>query len=173
MKFSRPRRERLFKKSRPLVRKYEQSDAGFLWSAYKNGSFKFDEGLSQKDFLVELAKQYGSFDLLWIVEDENKNFKSGKGQIGLVGIKTDGWVYSPSAVVFKWATPKNVLRSAVAFFQMMRYQKFVGVCEVRTEKKDFEMMKHMEKYGVLYFRGRVPNGSPSGDVFIFSIEGKK
>jgi hypothetical protein len=31
---------------------------------------------------------------------------------------------------------------------------------VKTIKKDFAFMKHMEKYGVLYVRGRVPKGSP-------------
>jgi hypothetical protein len=44
---------------------------------------------------------------------------------------------------------------------------------VKTIKKDFAFMKHMEKYGVLYVRGRVPKGSPDGDVYVFSIDGKK
>jgi hypothetical protein len=34
-------------------------------------------------------------------------------------------------------------------------------------------MKHMEKYGVLYLRGKIPNGSPTGPVFVFSIDGEK
>jgi hypothetical protein len=144
-----------------------------LWAAYKNGSLPIQEGLGQKDFLIEVARKYGAFDLLWVIEDDNKNFKSGRGQIGLVGIKTDGWSYSPSAVFFKWATPRNVLRSLVGFFQMIRYQKSVGVCRVEVSEKDMKMLHRLQKYGVLFLRGRIPFGSPDGDVFIFSIDGKK
>lgn len=171
--FNRQRREFLFRQSRPKVRKYEQSDAGFLWAAYKGGSLPLVEGLSQKDFLVEIAKKYGAFDLLWIIEDDNTSFKSGRGQIGLVGIKTDGWAFSPSAIFFKWATPKNILRSLVGFFQMIRYQKDVGVCRVEALERDARMLSRLKKYGVLFPRGRIPAGSSGGDLFLFSIQGKK
>lgn len=170
---SRLKRDRLFRKSRPLVRKYEQSDAGFLWAAYKGGSLPLREGLSQSEFLVEIASKYGDFDLLWIIEDDNGNFRSGRGQIGLVGIKADGWTFKPSAVFFKWATPKNILRSLVGFFQMIRYQKDVGVCRVEVLEKDIKMLSRLKKYGVLFFRGRIPFGSRDGDLFVFSIQGKK
>lgn len=173
MSFSRIKREFLFRKSRPQVRKYEQTDANFLWAAYKNDSLPLPAGLSQNEFLLELAKKYGAFDLLWIVEDDSKSFKSGRGQIGLVGIKTDGWSFSPQAVFFKWATPKNVLRSLVGFFQMIRYQKNVGVCRVEVLEKDMKMLQKLQKYGVLFMRGRIPMGRPEGDVFVFSIDGRK
>lgn len=170
---SRLKREFLFRKSRPKVRKYEQSDAGFLWAAYQGGSLPLERGLSQRDFLLEIAKKYGEFDLLWIIEDDSKSFKSGRGQIGLVGIKADGWTFRPSAVFFKWATPKNILRSLVGFFQMIRYQKDVGICRVEILEKDLKMLSRLKKYGVLFYRGRIPSGSSEGDLFVFSIQGKK
>lgn len=92
--------------------------------------------------------------------------------MALVGIRTNGWVYEPQVTFFKWANKRNVLRSSVQFFQRMR-SKNVGACVVNVTKKDFAYMKHMEKYGVLYLRGKIPNGSPSGSVFIFSIDGEK
>lgn len=129
--------------------------------------------MSQQDFLLAVAQRFGSFPLVWVVEDDTKAFKSGRGQVALVAIRTDGWVYEPHVMFFKWATKRNVLRSAVAFFQMIRHQRDVGACVVKTNKKDFAFMKHMEKYGVLYMRGKIPNGTPDGDAFIFSIDGKK
>jgi hypothetical protein len=144
-----------------------------LWAAYLKGSFDLPEGLTQEEFVLEIAKRFRQYPLVWIVEDETKAFKAGRGQVALIAIKTDGWVYEPTVHFFKWATRKNILRAAVGFFQMVRHQKDVGCCLVRTIKKDFHFMKHMEKYGVLFLRGRVPNGSPRGDVFVFSIDGKK
>ncbi len=123
--------------------------------------------------MVEVAKRFGSFNLLWIIEDRNRNFKVGSGQVAVVGIKTDGWRFEPEAHFFKWATPKNVLRASVAFFQMIRHQKDVGICRVEITQKDKQLLDRMKRYGVLYYRGRIPVGSQSGDTFVFSIDGKK
>lgn len=167
------RRSSLFTKSRPLVRKYEEKDAGFLWAAYKTGSFDIPPGLTQEEFLLEVAKRYGKFTLLWIVEDDSRHFKAGRGQIAIVGVNTDGWSFEPQVLFFRWATPRNILRACVAFFQMIRHQKDVGVCVVKVLRKDMRLLKRMEKYGVLYLRGRVPCGHPKGDLWLFSIDGKK
>lgn len=155
------------------MRKHEESDNKFLWAAYQKGSFDLPQGLSQTDFLVAMGKKFGSFDLLWVIEDEHKGFRSGRGQVCLVGVKTDGWTYQPSAVFFNWATPRNVLRALVGFFQMIRYQKGVGVCRVEVLEKDMKLLSRLKDYGVLFLRGRVPCGSPGGDLFVFSINGRK
>jgi len=118
-----------------------------------------------------MVVRFGAFDLLWIIEDDTKRLKAGRGQIGLVGIRTDGWTYEPTAFFFKWATPKNILRSLVGFFQMIRYQKDVGVCVVKTT--DFKLLARLKSYGVLFLRGKIPSGDRTGDLFIFSIQGKK
>lgn len=106
------------------------------------------------------------------MEDEHKGFKSGRGPVAIVGILTNGWMYEPTIVFFKWADKRNKLRCAVALFQRMR-SKSVGVCVVSVTRKDFAYMKHMKKYGVLYLRGKIPNGSPEGHLFMFSIDGEK
>jgi hypothetical protein len=166
------KRAKLFRDSKPEIRLHEPKDNGILWAAYLKGSFNLQEGLTQEQFLIDLAKQFGAFHILWLVEDEHKGFKSGKGPVAIVGITTDGWVFEPKVVFFKWATKRNILRSSVQFFQRMR-SKNVGACVVNVTKKDFAYMKHMEKYGVLYLRGKIPNGSPEGSVFVFSIDGEK
>lgn len=131
------------------------------------------QGLNQEQFIIELAKQFGAFNMLWIIEDESKEFKAGKGQVSLVGIKTDGWTFEPLIYFFKWATEENILRSMVSFFHMLRYQKEVGVCLVKAIENEKSIYDQMKDYGVLYFRGRIPYGHPSGDVFVFSINGRK
>jgi hypothetical protein len=167
------RRQRLFKKSRPLVRPYEQKDNGFLWAAYQRGAFDIPRGLDQNEFLISVGKQFGQFPLIWIVEDDSTQFKSGRGQVALVAIKSDGWVFEPTPLFFPWARHRNVLRACVAFFQMMRYQKDVGCCLVRSGKEHSQFLIHMQKFGVLFPRARIPFGSSNGDVWIFSINGKK
>jgi len=152
---------------------YESRDNGFLWAAYLKKSFDLPENLSQERFLEAVAEKFGNFPLVYVVEDDNKGYRGGRGIVALVPVWTDGWVFEPSVKFFGWATKKNILRSTVAFFQMMRHEKSVGACLVKTTKADFRYMKHMEKYGVLYVRGRVPRGCPEGDVYVFSIEGKK
>lgn len=122
---------------------------------------------------MEVAKRFGSFNLLWIIEDINRSFKSGTGQIGVVGIKTNGWAFEPEAHFFRWATPKNILRAAVGFFQMIRHQKDVGICRIEVSQKDKALLDRMKSYGVLFFRGRIPFGNEGGDTFVFSINGKK
>lgn len=167
-------RNELFKESRPFVRRYDPSDLGFLWSAYKNESFPMmTKGLTQEQFLEDMTKHFGAFNLLWIIEDENNQFKSGKGQISLVGIKTDGWTFEPMIYFFRWATEENILRAMVAFFHMLRYQKDVGVCLVKAIENERSIYDKMKEYGVLYFRGRIPYGHPSGDAFMYSINGRK
>jgi hypothetical protein len=155
------------------VRKYETSDLGFLWAAYKNKSFPMPDGLNQEEFVAEMVNRFGAFNLLWIIEDDNEQFKSGKGQISLVGIKTDGWTFEPMIYFFKWATDDNILRAAVAFFHMLRYKKEVGVCLVKAIENEKFLYDKMKDYGVLHFRGRIPYGLPQGDAFVYSINGRK
>lgn len=155
------------------MRRHEEKDNGFLWAAYQRGSFEIPQDLSQSDFLVAMDQRFGSFNLLWMIEDDNKGFRGGRGPVAIVGIQTDGWTVIPKGHFFSWATSKNILRSMVAFFQMVRYQKDIGVCRLEVTGKDARSLFHIERYGVLYPRGRIRNGSPNGDLFLFSIAGKK
>jgi hypothetical protein len=167
------RRRRLFKKSKPFVRPFEKSDLGVLWAAYQHGAFGIKPGLEQEAFTLEMAKLLQPFPLLWVIEDDCKHFKKGRGQIALVGLRSDGWTFEPHPFFFPWARRKNVVRAVVNFFHMMWSKKDVGVCLVRCGAEQAGFLNHMKKFGVLYQRGRIPLGSPKGDVWIFSINGKR
>lgn len=143
------RRARLFKKSRPHIRQLEAKDMAWLWAAYRRGSFKFPPDMTQGDFTayIEQAMQGVSQH---IVEDENKQFSSGSGPVALIGIASDGLRIEPGVAVFSWATPKNVLRGFVAFFQWIKSEP-ISECVVRVPAKD-KLMKKMVDYGVIYPR---------------------
>ena len=170
-----PKKKRtwLFRKSRPLVRQFEAKDRGFMWAAYLGDAFGLSPGMTQEQFTVEMAKMFGSFPLVWIIEDDSNQFRSGRGPVSMVGINTDGWSYRPTSMFFPWARKRHILRSCVAFLQMIRYQKDVGCCVIQAPKEQTGVLNHMAKYGVLYLRGRIPNGSKDGDLFLYSITGKK
>ena len=167
------RRRRLFRRSRPQVRPIDQKDGGILWAAYKHGAFNLPDDLEQEQFLLEVAKRFQHCQLVWIIEDDCRHFRSGRGPVAIVGMKTDGWVYEPAPLFFPWARRRNVVRVAVNFFNMMWSRKDVGVCLMKAEKEHAKFLGHLKKFGVLYQRGRIPMGSPKGDVWVFSINGKR
>lgn len=170
---ARERRKRLFKKSRPQVRPFEDKDSGILWAAYKNGCFALPRDLEQERFIIEIAKRFQGYQFVWVIEDDCRHFKRGRGPVAVVGIKSDGWIYEPFPIFFPWADKGTALRVAVNFFHMMWSKKEVGVCIVKCGKEHADFLAHMKKYGVLYQRGRIPFGSPKGDIWVYSINGKR
>lgn len=164
------RRQRLFRKSRPFIRQFTESDMGWLWVAYLKGSFKIPDGLTQPEFASEVGNILGRFEN-FIVDDDNPKFKGGRGPVALICVSSDGWKYEPAIAFFKWATPKNMLRVSVSFFHKSSLSSKVGVCIVKWGKS--VLLDHLKKYGVLFPRGRIPMGCANGDEFIYSVLGRK
>ena len=163
-------RKKLFRKSRPFIRPFVFSDMGWLWTAYKLGSFNIPSGLDQPTFAAEIQARLGLHETL-IVDDDSSKFKSKRGPVALICATDDGWRYEPVFMFFKWATKRNMLRVAVSFFHMSSLSSKVGVCLVRCEKS--ALLEHMKKYGVLFPRGKIPMGRINGDEYIYSILGRK
>jgi hypothetical protein len=166
------KRERLFKKSRPVVRRLEimdgdqyTKDLGVIWAAYKAGSFPIALDLSQEDFVAVIEGEFSKFQQMWIVDDESKLFSGGRGQIALIGTNSFGLVVEPRASFFKWASPRAVLRASVAFLQMIRNSKKTGICMVKTDKKTLPL--HLKDYDVLHFMGRC-----DANEYLFSVRGR-
>ena len=171
-------RDRLFKNGRPHIRAMELvkddqvgPDMGVLWAAYKQDGFDLPEMDQTQfaDFMLDVASQY---TMGWVIEDANPKFKDGRGPVGFVTAVYNGWELEPHFEPFPWATPKNVLKSAVSFFQMMRYDKNIGVVNVYSLNKDKRFFKHVTRYGVLNYLGRIPHGDVRGDRHIFYIRGR-
>ena len=169
-------RKRLFAKGKPFIRPYQhERDAWVLWAAYDLGAFRFlGEGLQAEEFhraLYAYSARAGMAGL-WLIEDDSKHFRGGRGPVCLVGIKSDGWRIEPHFEWFKWASPRIVLRGYVIFFQKVRFAKDVGVCLVRTVRRYVSTFHHLRRYGVLYYVGKIPNGYPNDDEFDFTVKGK-
>jgi hypothetical protein len=168
------KRDRLFRKSKPHIRTFVAEDLWVLWAAYDLDSFKgLKKGLTKDEFfkLVEMIASRHSSCI--VVEDECKWFKSGRGPICFVTIANNGWRIEPHVDFFRWATPRVMLRAYVAFFQMVRYSKEVGVCVVRSLANTVPLFERMRTYGLLFPVGRIPDGDARGDEYLYQVRGKK
>lgn len=180
-KRSRLMRERLFKRSRPFVRPIDlQKDAWVLWAAYDLGSFpKLAKGLTPEQFMAFLrAFVAGKSSVLLIDDDTSINptkaaFKEKVGPVAMVSLDNYGWRVEPQFDFFFWATRRMRLRAAVAFFQMVRHAKEVGVCVVRSAEHDAAFCDHLRNYDLLLPCGKIPGGLPDGDEALYYVRGKK
>jgi len=143
---------------------------GWLWAAYKAGSFKLPAGISQERFAAEVQSVLGKFEN-FIVDDDSNKFRNKRGPVALICVSSDGWRYEPVMMFFKWATKRNMLRVSVSFFHKSALSSKVGVCVVKFGKS--VLLDHLSKYGVLFPRGRIPMGSALGDEYIYSVLGRK
>jgi len=173
------RRDRLFKTSRPNIREMElvnqqryTKDMSILWGAYKRGSFDLPD-ISQEDFAEVMIGATGPYQKKWMIEDSNSKFSDGYGPIGMVCAAYDGWELTPSLEMFSWASPRNALRAAVSFFQMMRYDKGVGIVSINSLKDEKNFYNHVSRYGVLKYIAKIPNGDERGDRYMYYIRGRK
>ena len=173
------RRDRLFKTSRPNIRELQlvdqqgyTKDMGILWGAYKQGSFKIPD-VSQEQFADYMMSEVQPYEKKWLIEDTNAKYSNGYGPVGMVCAAYNGWELEPHFEPFEWASDRNILRSAVSFFQMMRYDKDVGIVNVYSLKRSKSFFNHVSKYGVLKYATKIPDGDARGDRYIYYIRGRK
>ena len=173
-------RDRLFKSGRPNIRPLVIEEEGgvgadmkYLWGAYRKGSFPEMGDLTQEEFTREILEYLSSFYAAWIVEDTNYHFPSGYGPIGIILSKFNGWEMEPVFIQFKWITMRNVLKMVVAFFQMARYEKGIGILSINSGEKSFNFFNKISKrYGVLYYVGKIPRGNMGDNKYMFYGRGK-
>lgn len=175
------KRDRLFKGGRPNIRPLQifdgdryHKDIGILWVSYSKGKFFVDipSGLDNAGFIDALDVIMKNRELL-MIDDTNEQY-SGVGPIAVVSVGGDGWKIEPHVVFFPWATTRNKLRGTVSFFQMARYKK-IGCCMVYSLAESRPLFDKVQKYGVLNYVGRIPNGDSRGrgDEYLFTIRGTK
>lgn len=167
-------RERLFRKSRPQARRLEildgeaySKDIGILWAAYKAGSFRIDDGLSQEDFVLAIETTLKAFQHAWIIDDDSAQFSAGRGPVALVGANTLNLIVEPKITFFKWATKRNILRSSIAFLNMIRHSKKTGIVTVRTDKARTVLPNHLKRYDMLHYIGKVAENE-----YLYSVRGR-
>lgn len=174
-------RERLFARGKPHVRPFalKESDGAlggdlrYLWAAYRAGMWPELAANDESEFVSRVVPMLRNFHSAWIVEDASGAYSSGRGPVAVVCVRTDGWRIEPSFTFFKWITLRGALRVIVAFLQMVKYARDVGVCVIRCGKAERKLWERMQKYGVLFAAGRIRNGLPEGDEFLFAVNGRR
>ncbi len=174
-KKSRILRERLFRRSRPFVRPVDlEKDAWVLWAAYDLGSFpSLEKGLKPEQFMNFVRAFINGKSSVAMIEDDHKYFREKRGPVAMVSIDNYGWRVEPQFDFFFWANPRLRLKAAVAFFQMVRHSKDVGVCLMRVAEKDAAFCEHLRNYDMLLPCGKIPDGRPDADEALFYVRGRK
>jgi len=173
----REKRERLFRHSRPNLRPFElydgdeyHKDFKILWIAHQKEPLEgVSKDIDEAEFKGELLGRQAE---ILIVEDKNKQF-DGFGPVGVFWLINSGWKIEPHVSFFPWATKRNKLRSAVSFLQWARNSRKVGCVFVITANKWRSAADRVCSYGVLHYVGKLKNGNPTGDDYIYSVKGKK
>ena len=173
------KRDRLFKGGRPFIRPirlYDGENYGqdirILWVAHSKQPFTWlDKNLSQEQFAKRIEEISSNEELL-VAEDKSRKFKNGAGMVGLFSLTSDGWKYEPHFQLMPWASKRNILKTVVAFLQYIRYSKKVGACVVFSLENSISLFDKCCEYGVLFKVGKIVNGDPRGDEYIYSISGK-
>ena len=168
-------RDRLFRYGRPNIRpivlKEDDGIGGdmrYLWAAYRKGSFSQLGDVSQEEFTQDILTILTPYEWVWMIEDKNHLYPDGYGPVGIMVARFNGWEMEPHFMSFPWATPRNKVKSVVAFMQMARYEKGVGVLNVYSGDEDKDFFKHLGKrYGVMYYVGKIPRGGYGDDKYVF------
>jgi hypothetical protein len=169
------RKSRIFKKSRPHFRKADLmnldgsygDDMKILWAAYKAGSFQAPEGMTDAQFAEWILANARLFQNVWLAEDESKAFKSGKGAIAVVCTNNQGLMVTVEGQPFKWATRKNILRTAVGFLHMVTMSHKTGIVMVKGNEKTRSFLDHLGKYKLLFYVGKT-----NTNEFLYSVRGR-
>jgi len=124
--------------------------------------------MEDAEFADLMDRTFSQYNEILIIEDNNSRFGAEFGPIGLVAAQWNGHLYEPHVEWFPWATSRNILRGAVAFFQKFRYRK-IGVIVVHSLSDSVRFYKRLKKYVPLFFVGKIPNGDVAGrgDDYIF------
>lgn len=140
---------------------------GVLWAAYKAGSFKAAEDMTQETFADWILDQSRSFKDLLIGEDRSEAYKGDWGPVGIVGVNSQNLLVEATGQAFKWATKRNILRLSVAFLHMITLSKKTGVCMVKTDGETQKLADHMKDYKLLFYIGKTGQ-----DEYLYAVRGR-
>lgn len=171
------KRDRLFKSGRPLIRPLVvregagySKDVGILWVAHQHNPFYGFE--KDKETFLDQLETFSDRVSFYMIEDKNTEFKE-QGPIGFLYVYNNDWEIEPHVIYFPWATTRNKLKGLVAFLQMVRYSRAIGVCVIHARRDFVPLLDKAKEYGVVHYVGRILNGYGEGDKFIYSVKGKK
>jgi len=174
---SKAKRDRLFKRGRVFFRPLKliegdrySKDIGYLWVSHqKKPCHWFPKDCTQEQFAKKLEEMSQWYEY-YIAEDRNKEY-ADKGPIAFLGVASDGWKLEPHVEFFGWSTVRNKLNTVVSFLQMFRYKK-IGVIMIYSLEDSKNLFDKACDYGVLHKVGKIVNGDPRGDIWLYSVKGE-
>lgn len=171
----RVKRKKLFKGSKPHIRKFEIEDMWVLWAAYKEGSFTDLPELTKEQFYNLISVRMQIYQALWLIEDDNVRFKEKRGPVCIVGAFVDAplWRIEPHVEYFSWATKYNKIRATLMFLYWMSFRKEFGVCVIKSLKNTEKLFRYMQKFIGLNYSGKIENGDVRGDEYVFYLRCKR
>jgi len=163
----------LFKKSKPVLRPLapmtedDFGDVPYLWDAYKKNLLgEVPENMSMEEFIEWAKGIFIQIPKMWIVEDT----VYGKLQpVAIVFSTYNGWTLEPHVVYFDKATPRAIIRAYVAFLKKTKYDKSIGACIIRVDKKNRALPNRLEKMGLIEWVGKIWGGKPDGNEYLYSM----
>ena len=164
--------ERLTKRP-PIFRFITEDDWPIIAVAYERGAFPFSPDMDAMALRhrIEYWERLGY--KLTVVEDDNQNFRAGRGLVAMIVTKWDGWRVEPELFKFPWATKFNVVRGMVAYLLEMKRSRFIGVCRVECKESSKQFMERLTELKLLFRCGYIPNGYPDSALWSYNISGKK
>lgn len=160
-------------KRKPVFRPIDDEDWPVIAVAYERGAFAFQPDLSAMDLRQRLEAYEQQGYLLSVVEDENRHFRAGRGLVGLIKTRFDGWTVEPELFKFPWATKFNLVRGVTAFLLEMKRSKTIGVCVIACKDSSQKFIERMTELKLLFRCGFIPNGYPDSPMWLFNISGRQ
>lgn len=157
----------------PIFRTIEDDDWPIIAVAYERGAFPFPPGMNAHDLRSRIEGYAQAGYHVSLAEDENANFRAGRGIVALVKTDFDGWMIRPELFKFPWATKFNLVRGLVAFLLEMKRSREVGVCVVQVKDSSKKLIDRFGELKLIYRCGYIPNGTPDSATWIYNISGKK
>lgn len=161
-------RDRLLQ-NKPHVRPVTEDDLKWIYTGAVLKGAPRDRDVFNAMFYEVTAK----YDDMYVIEDENKQFQSGRDVVALMSSKYDGWIHEPKFTFMPWATPRNKMRCVISGVLFCKYSKDFGVSLFHVEPDDVKFAERMLDYVKFYKLGEVPGGLPEGTDTIYYIRGKK
>ena len=143
---------------RSYIRKFKSADIETLWRECRRGRLDLSKKTGYGAFLEYVTFLINKHQSHWVVVDRGKF-------IGIMFVKTDGWTIEPHAEFFNDITPAAIFRSYMQFFDEI--DNMEGTYIIKSDKKTKNLFDRLTKKGYTQFVGEIPNGNPTGDLYVY------
>ena len=172
-------RSRLFPRGvMPSVRFFEPEDTRWIWSDHAMRAPNADTSLDAQHLFTDMAlHELSKFGEVFVIEDDYKQFSTGRCPVGLMTADLDAWTIRPHAYWFKWAQARHKVRGTVAYLlRRVRSNDLggnVGLCEINANAENAPFFKAISRYITVKQGPIISHGRLDGSAHLFHVRGKR